>query len=375
MSMVRQRAFMAPVAVLCFAVAAFGQGTDVVKINKNGEIKDQTELTVSQDDIKGVKAKKGPATLNFPAAEVVAVVYGRQPEAFKAGMKAFGDSNFEEAIKNFADAASDEDDKKTFSWLANYCAWYTAQSYELMGDAQKAVDSYNELVAKHATSRFVPDALSALGNLYLAAGKADQAKGFFDKLADLAKKDSLGDRATLKAELGVARVGVAKGEGAAVTTLEQIAARAGAAQPEVAAEANLEIGRFHVKKKDYAKAESVFQKLLSSPGATPRAWAGAANGMADVQFDQAKYLDAAFSYSKVFTLMLDERGDPAIEEAIGWALYRGGKAADLHRGTLADADPLKTTWGRRGRFLMQQAAIKFKTTRGGAEARKELGLN
>lgn len=372
--MVRQRAFMTSAALLCFAVAAFGQGADVVKVRKNGEVKDQTELTVAQDDIKGVKAKKGPATLNFPAAEVVEVVYGRQPEAFKTGMKAFKDSNFDDAIKNFADALSDEDDKKTFPWLANYSLWFTAQAYELSGDAGKAVESYNELVAKHATSRFVPDALSSLGNLYIGAGKPAEAKGYFDKLADLAKKDALGDRAVLKAELGLARVGVEKGEAAALGALEQISAKAGTNLPDVAAEANLEIGRFHVKKKDFPKAEMVFQKLLSSPGATPRAWAGAANGVADVQFEQGKFKDATFSYSKVYSLMREDVDDPAIAEAVGWALYRGGKSADLLRGTLPDTDPLKVTWGRRGRFLMQQAAIKFKPTRGGAEAAKELGL-
>ena len=372
--MVRQRAFMASAAVLCFAVAAFGQGTDVVKVRKAGEVKDQTELTVSQDDIKGVKAKKGPATLNFPAAEVVAVVYGRQPEAFKAGMKAFGDSNFEEAVKNFGDALSDEDDKKTFPWLANYSLWFTGQSYELAGEAGKAVETYNELVAKHASSRFVPDALSSLGNLHLGAGKTAEAKAFFDKLADIAKKDALGDRATLKAELGGARVAVEKGEAAALAALEQIAAKAGTNFPDVAAEASLEVGRYHVKKKDFAKAEVIFQKLLSAPGATPRAWAGAANGAADVQFEQGKFKDAAFSYSKVYSLMRDDVEDPSIAEAVGWALYRGGKSADLMRGALPDTDPLKTAWRGRGRFLMQQAAIKFRNTRGGAEAKKELGL-
>lgn len=372
--MVRLR-FLSAVAVLsCAASSTFGQGSDTVRVRKGGEIKEEAEVVVTQDDLKGVKARRGAATINFQLADVVEVVYGRKSEAFKTGFAKFKSQDYDEALKSFEEALGDEDDKKTHPWVANYCLWYSGQCLELTGDAGRAADVYNELVSKHATSRFVPDALAALGNLYLEAKKVDQAKGFFDKLAEVAKKEALGDRYAMKADLGAAKVGVEKGDAGAVAALEAIAGKAAADSPDVAAEARLEVGRFHFKKKDYAKAETVFRTLSSGKSVAPRGFAGAANGLADCEFEQGKFQDAAFSYSKVYTLMLPHQDDPTVAQAIGWALYRGGKAADLHKGTLPDSDATKVAWGRRGRFLMREAVRKFAATRGGAEAKKELGL-
>lgn len=171
--MVRLR-FLSAVAVLsCAASSTFGQGSDTVRVRKGGEIKEEAEVVVTQDDLKGVKARRGAATINFQLADVVEVVYGRKSEAFKTGFAKFKSQDYDEALKSFEEALGDEDDKKTHPWVANYCLWYSGQCLELTGDAGRAADVYNELVSKHATSRFVPDALAALGNLYLEAKKVD----------------------------------------------------------------------------------------------------------------------------------------------------------------------------------------------------------
>jgi TolA-binding protein len=363
-------------AVACaFAATVFGQ-SDLVKIRKSGEVKEEADVVVIQDDVKAVKAKRGPATLSFPVHDVVEVVYGKRPETFKNAMAKFAARDFEKALPLFEEALAHEDDLKTYGWLGNYALWHVAQCAELLGDLQKAYDAYNELVAKHPNSRFAPDALMSAGEMSVEVKAYDKAQTLFTRLSELAKKEGLGEFYAMKAQLGLLLVKAASGGGGdVVSELEQLAAKAASDFPEVAGKARLAVGQAAVKKKDFTKAEAVFRAIVSAPGVADRVWAGAANGLADVQYEQAKYLDAAFSYSKVYGILFgDAESDPALAKHVGWALYRGGKSSELHAGGLQNSDPNRATWSRRGRFLMKEAVRRFRNTPGGSEAAKELGI-
>lgn len=364
--MLPNRAFLLVAAAWC-ASAAFGQGKDVVRVRKGGQIVDNAELVITQDDLKGVKAKNGPATMTFPASDIEEVVYGRAPEAFATARKKFQNDDYEEALTGFVDAAADEDDRKSYPWLVTYCLWYAAKCEEQLGNLQKAVVAYNDLVTKSPNSRFVPEAYSSLGALLLEADKKAEAKTYYERLAELTKKESLGAKYALRAELGLARI-----DGAA-NKLEEFAAKA-AEFPELAGEAKLEVGRVAASRGDAAKAEQIFQTILKTAGVSERVFVGAANGLGDLQYDQKKYLDAAYTYSRAYAPFYGVADDPIIRSAAGWATFRGGKSADAYRAALPDTDPAKPLWNRRAKFLLRLAVQKYKETKGGLEAAKELGL-
>ncbi|HYC78758.1 MAG TPA: tetratricopeptide repeat protein [Planctomycetota bacterium] len=368
-----KRVILAAATAAALVAPSFAQ--DTIRVRKAGKVEEHGGVTVSQDDIKAVKARSGPATLTFNPSDVVEIVYGKAPEAYRAGRRLFNNDDFDAAREKFDEAIVDEEDRKNYPWLLSYSLWFRAKCDEQLGRIDEATAAYAELTSKAPTSRFVPEAYAALGSMQLDAGNHDAAKAAFEKLAEVAKKEGLGGRYLAQAELGGYLVAAAKRDAAAGSSLEQFQAKVGGEHPELASEARLALGRIALDKKDFAKAEGIFQSIIKAPDVSEKAWAGGALGIADAQFEQGKYQDAVFSYSRVYALVRrDAQGDVGLKSALGWAYFRGGKAADLLAGTLPDSDPSKSTWRRRARFLYRRSLQEADGSRGAVESRKELGL-
>ena len=110
--------------------------------------------------------------------------------------------------------------------------------------------------------------------------------------------------------------------------------------------------------------------LKSKRVKSPAVIAGAANGLGDAQFEQQKFKDAMWTYSRTYSLFIDR--DDLVRQ-VGWALYRGGESFHLHAGKVAGDDRKK--FQRYGTRVLRRAATDFRTTPGGKAARKKLGLS
>jgi tetratricopeptide (TPR) repeat protein len=358
--------FLAVAAASLGAADVAAQGKDAVKVRKSGRTTQNTDLLVVQDDVKGVRAKNGPATLVFAAADVVDVTYGRAPEAYRAARAKFDEGDFAAALEGFTAALRREEDLKAHPWLANYALWFSAKCEERTGGLERAAAAYERSAAKFPASRFAPEVLATLGSLLLELGRAAEAKTWFARLADLTAKESLAPRYALLAEIGSARAAADSAK------LEEIATKA-ASTPAVAAAARLEAGLLAAAKGDAAKAERTFRAILAAEGVDERTFSGAAVALGDVLIGRKDFAEATLAYSRAYAPLL-RPGDDALRNAnVARALLHGARAAESRAAATAAGDPERSALGRRARRLLRLAKETYPETPSGAEAAKEIG--
>jgi len=356
-------------ALILSAAPSMAQSATVVEERASGELKETTGVRITKDSYTGVEGRKGPGRLSWKAYRIAEINWKVAPEAYKVGMNFYRDGSYQNAATNLLAAL---EKPGSYTWLPAYANFYIAQSLSRVGYLKQAVEHLDKLIAADAQHRFVPEAYVLLADIHLRAGGAGPkaARAALMKLKPIATAMGSDSGYSVQVELGLARLEVQAGDAkkglGMLTTLERKTRDEGLLNLIAMAK-----GQALVKLKDFSKAEKAFGKILKSKRVkNPAVIAGAANGLGDAQFEQQKFKDAMWTYSRTYSLFIDR--DDLVRQ-VGWALYRGGESFHLHAGKVAGDDRKK--FQRYGTRVLRRAATDFRTTPGGKAARKKLGLS
>jgi tetratricopeptide (TPR) repeat protein len=364
----RKTVFVVGLVALAALPLAAQQATVVID-RGNGDIREETDIRVSKDSYSGVEGKKGAAQLSWRAKQVIAIRWNVAPDAYKKAMNLFEDGAYEKAAEMFEEALAGPG---KYEWVPAYGNYHLGRSLARIGDAEGALKAFQNLEKAAPDHRFVPEAWSEMADIHLSRSEGANPKAaqeVLNKLKSVAGK--LDESYAVQADLGLARVQTLTGNPqGAIQALDQLASRA-QRDPRLQTLVAMERGRAHVALKQYDQAERYFKNILESKTIRDaEVIAGAANGLGDSQFEQQKYGDAMWSYSRTYALFHER---DSLRQQVGWALYRGGEAFNLQAGLSQDPEERSRLQSYATR-VRRRAATQFKETAGGQEARRALGL-
>ena len=139
--------------------------------------------TVTEASIDGVKMGQA----QFSLAGVVKIAYGDAPRGFRDGLSYREQGRYDEAVRALQSALRGKLGREW--WVKPDSRYYIALCYlEEGADLAKAEKAFEELVEKHPTTRFLPDAILGLGRVKFTQGKYKDAIVQFDKLISLAAR-------------------------------------------------------------------------------------------------------------------------------------------------------------------------------------------
>jgi len=263
-----------------------------------------------------------------------------------------------------------------YDWLPAYGNWYLGESLRRLGALDQAEEALGKVVTAVPDGRFVPEAHVALAETALARGSsgAAAARRHYEKLQELGKSGDLPERYEHLAALGLATIDARFGSASrGIDRLKVVLQETDGRDARVANLARLEIGRTYVRQKRFDEAQAYFERIqdqIDKADPNPVLIAGAANGLADSQFQQGEFDDAALTYSKVYALFYDR---PDLRDDVAHALFQGGLAFDRLAGDRERSEEQRSVFRRRARILWNRAFSEFKGTRGAALAKRELG--
>ncbi len=345
------------------------QGEATVISDRRGRVDETKGVRITQDSYERVEGKLGGAGRTWKPHEVIEIRWTRAPSDYKKGMNLYRDGEFRQAAQMIKAAI---ESKGRYPWLPVYGNFYLGRSAARAGFASEAIAAFENVIKADPKHRFVPDAYVELARLHSRPGAgangAKAAKAALEKVASMAGK--LDQSYRTKVDLGLARLEVNGGDAAkglkALEGLER-KTRDEALLNLIA----MEKGQALVRMKQYDKAERAFDRILKSKKIQdPEVIAGAANGLGDCQFEQKKFDQAMWSYSRTYALFMDR---DTLARQVGWALYRGGEAFMMQAGKASGDERKKLQ--RYGKRVLNRAAREFRNTRGGKMARQKLGLS
>lgn len=358
------------VALALSAFPALAQIATVVEERPGGDLRDNTDIRIIKDAYTGVEGKRGASQLRWKANKVVEINWKVAPEAYKVGLNHYRDGSFVKAAQELLGAL---EKPGSYKWLPVYANYYIGRSLSRTGHLGQAIEHLNKVIEADKNHRFVPETYVLLADIHLrpgAPGGAKAARAALMKLKPIASALGRDSSYGIKVDLGLARLEVEAGDASKgltmLTTLERKTREEGLLNLIAMVK-----GKAYVKMKDFSKAETAFNRILKSKKVkNAEVIAGAANGLGDAQYEQQKYKDAMWTYSRTYSLFLDRED---LVREVGWALYRGGEAFQLHAGKVSGDDRKK--FQRYGSRVLRKAATDFRTTRGGKLARQKLGLS
>jgi predicted negative regulator of RcsB-dependent stress response len=362
------RVFLSSVPVLLLSGVLLAQSATVVHLDRSGNIKEDADVVVSQDSVKGVTGRRGSAQLNWAPGRVVSIKWRQAPSAYKKGVNAYEDGDYLAAARLLQEALAGP--AESYKWLPVYANYYLGKSFARgAGTPDEALAALGKALAADAQSRFVPDIYELQAELFLSSGEGAKAKAALQKMKDVTA--SLDSSYALRADMGLARVEVRTGDArAGLTSLMGLLSKANG-DPQITNLIRMEMGNAQVKLREFAQAEASFRNILDSKMVSdPDVLAGVCNGLGDCLFEQDRFREAADTYSRTYAWFFD-RADQRAQ--VGWALYRGALALESQAGKETDANQreLDAKYSKR---LLRRAAREFRDTRGGTEAARKLGL-
>ena len=353
-------------AALSFA-SATAQSAKIIQARSSGDNKIYEDVRITQDDLRGVKGRESRVGLSFKPEEIVSLEYHQQPEEYRKGRAAYGDGDYKNAAENLLAAL---EQAERYKWIPVYANWYLAESLRQLGAREQALEAYEAMLKANPIARQAPDAYVHMAEIYMSLGAkgVTPARTALKRLEDMVKREKLGERYSLLAELGLARIEVRAGDPSRAREMLNRIVTAGDRYPKIANLARLELGQLLVKEKKYSEAETFFENILKTTKDDPDVIAGAGNGLGDCQYAQGHYAEAMYTYSRTYALFLD-RVDQA--SRVAHALYYGGRSFRLQAGK--ETDPAeKSRLEKYGTHVMRRAARDFGGTTAGQMAQKEL---
>jgi len=136
---------------------------------------------ISGESIDGVKV--GLAT--FSITGIVRIQYGDAPFAFREAEQHREQGRYEEATRLYETALRDKLMQRRW-WLDPNCKYKIALCHLGQDEYDDAVKAFQKVLGEHKDSRWTPDAILGLGEVYFEQKKYNNAIQQFDALAKLA---------------------------------------------------------------------------------------------------------------------------------------------------------------------------------------------
>ena len=218
--------------------------------------------TIVEETIDGIKTAGGAG---FSPVAIEKIEYGDAPAAFREGVTHYESGRYEDAVKYFESAMRLPNVRKF--WLRPACLYYMGLCYlESRSDLAKAEKTLTDLLAEYPKTRWLPDALLALGRAYLAAKNYQKAYAQFDKLAKLATARSW-ERWALRAYLWEGRCLLEeKNYDKALATLRKVTTADPTRYGDLVIQAKTAEATVYVRKGDYKKGADLLRKLIREIG-------------------------------------------------------------------------------------------------------------
>ncbi len=219
--------------------------------------------TIVEESIEGIKTVSGAT---FSPAGIEKIIYGDTPAAFREGLTHCQSGRYEDAVKYFESAMRLPNVRKF--WLEPACLYYIGSCHLESGtDLEKAEKTLNELLTKWPKTRWLPDALLALGRVHLAKKSYQKAYARFQKLADLAAKDSSWQEWLLRAFLWQGRCLLEeKNYTRALAVLQKVTTADPTRYGDLVIQAKSAEATVHVRRGDYDKGAALLEKLIREIG-------------------------------------------------------------------------------------------------------------
>jgi len=219
--------------------------------------------TIVEESIEGIKTVSGAT---FSSVAIEKIVYGDTPAAFREGVAHYQSSRYDDAIKYFESAMRLPNVRKF--WLEPACLYYIGLCYLEGGlDLSKAEKVLNDLLSQWPKTRWLPDALLALGRVHLAKKSYQKAYAVFQKLADLAAKDSSWQEWLLRAFLWQGRCLLEeKNYTRALAVLQKVTTADPTRYADLAIQAKTAEATVYVRRGDYDKGAALLEKLIREIG-------------------------------------------------------------------------------------------------------------
>lgn len=306
----------AVVAIVAVAAAdcAFAQEEDTIVINLGGGSTQEIRCNILRETYNNVLYKVGASRQTASADEVVDVVHGDAPHAYRQADDARKNGNWSEAIEGFKTLLNDRKD-----WVKAYAQFYLAECYRMWGMSdssklQEAVKEYEVFVSKYTDHRFLPDAYYGKALAADRANLKDKAREAFSKLGS----GNYGGKWGIVGQYGVASMTND------VQGLEKVIIQADQkGLTEISGAARLGLALALLNKKEYREAKKKFEEIVKKPeGVGKEVLASAHNGLGDCyknldNTDDGKK-SALFEYLKVIVLYASAKDEylRALKEAI-----------------------------------------------------------
>lgn len=254
-------ALVAPVALTQVALAqdskdkVFELGSDKAKL---GKITEESLVEI-------VMQIEGGGKQTIAEARVARVLYGEGDAPFRKAQEAIETGNAAAALKELEPLQPGREIfvPRRFYWLG--------RAYELAGQPDKAIESYNQILSKHAKSRYARDCVRSLVDLQIRLQKFADAIGTADKgvrIADeIKRKELVLDFRFIKASAFEAQGKAAEAE-AEFKAVAGEAATAGPNAARVGSMANIGQARLAAKSGDAARAKTILDPILKGTDAS-----------------------------------------------------------------------------------------------------------
>lgn len=286
--------------VLLLAFVAGPSFADTVYRKKGAPI---TGIEVISVTYRGIKCKRGMATLEYKWSQIDKVEYENQPFDYIKAKDAHSAGKWEEAIEGYRKAVR----RGKGVWVEQTCLWNIADIYaNNLGNAAEAGKALRELLEKVPETRYKPRALILLGRISLSEGKMDEAGNTFNELVKLGDDPEVEKEYKYLGMVWLARVWLMQGKTTeAKRQFERVRSSAGQSLKRIFLMATVGEASCLVKEKSWASARDRFNEAIEqAPNSEQELLAEAYNGLGETfYYQQDPEMDQALrAFLKVVVL-------------------------------------------------------------------------
>lgn len=326
---------------------------------------------IINETFEGIELKlKGNVTKKIRLEQIQSIEYANEPSQYTQAKQSQESGKYAQSVDLYTKSLSDSRLRTIYK---QHILYNIALSYQLSGQFDKALQSYEELFKAYPQSRYFREAY--FNKSQCAAGKGDlqMASDILDDAKAKAKQLNVENKFLYEIDLRKAmllednnKIDDAK---AIYNRLTGIATK----EPSILYRAWVGVGRCEIANKNSAEAEKAFNEVIEKSD-DALANAGAYNGRAACILarssspDAKVYKNALFDYLRSKTLYPAIVGQSTVEEekAIYYAGYCFEKLAQ------AMATEKKKVYINNARALYQELKQKFPTSKLVPEANKHL---
>jgi tetratricopeptide (TPR) repeat protein len=271
--------------VLTGVTSAQERNADKIYLTDGTLLKD---VGVVSEGLTEVEYRSGRGKATVAAERVLRIEFGQKPKLVDQADAAAAQEEYLDALaemRNYVDQVTEKPDKR-FTWGLAYARYRIVELNGVLGELDALAAAADEVVAKHADTRYAPLAFVAKAQAYLDAGEPAKAKAAAESFGKFVADKSLTGRWPVEQRLWAA---VTSGDTGKKLEDALVAVSSDAAEyPSVRNRAEVSIAESLYAGKKYAEAEKVFNTIAKDSKADTRTLAAAWTGLGDCLYGRAE---------------------------------------------------------------------------------------